>query len=64
VSKSQQIDPRIHRVIAVTKASVARSQLETAMQLWFDDADPVSIRENHRRQSQQGWLELGLHLSD
>jgi hypothetical protein len=43
VSKSQRIDPRIHRVITVTKASVARSQLETAIQLWFDDGDPVSI---------------------
>jgi hypothetical protein len=43
VSKQQRVDPRIHRVIIVTKASVARSQLETAIQLWFDDADPVSI---------------------
>jgi hypothetical protein len=43
VSKPQRVNPRIHRVIIVTKASAARSQLETAIQLWFDDADPVSI---------------------
>jgi len=43
VSKPQRVEPRIHRVIIVTKASAAKSQLETAIQLWFDDADPVSI---------------------
>jgi hypothetical protein len=43
VSKPQRVEPRIHRVVIVTKASAARSQLETAIQLWFDDADPVSI---------------------
>jgi hypothetical protein len=43
VSKPQKVDPRIHRVITVTKALAAKSQLETAIQLWFDDADPVSI---------------------
>jgi hypothetical protein len=31
------------KVIIVTKASAARGQLETAIQLWFDGGDPVSI---------------------
>ena len=43
MSKPRRIDPRIQRVITVIKASVATSQLETAIQLWFDDADPVAI---------------------
>jgi len=43
MTKHRQGDPRIHKVITVTKASVARSQLETAIKLWFDEADLVSI---------------------
>lgn len=33
----------IIRVLLVSKPSVATSQLETAIKLWFEDGDPVSI---------------------
>lgn len=35
--------PRPERAVVLTKKSVAKSQLETAVSLWFQDADPVSI---------------------
>jgi hypothetical protein len=31
------------KVVVVTKPSVATSQLETAIKLWFEEGDPVSI---------------------
>lgn len=31
------------KVLIVTKASAARTQLETAIGLWFTDGDPISI---------------------
>jgi hypothetical protein len=33
----------MRKSILVSKSDVARSQLETAIQLWFADGDPVSI---------------------
>lgn len=35
--------PLPKRTIKVTKLDAARSQLKTAITLWFDDGDPVSI---------------------
>jgi hypothetical protein len=37
--------PRTQRpkVVTITKQSAAQSQLETAISLWFDDADPLAI---------------------
>jgi hypothetical protein len=35
--------PRPERAITLTKKSVATSQLKTAIELWFMEADPISI---------------------
>jgi len=41
--KQQDADDPDNEVIVVTKESAAKSQLETAISLWFDYGDPVSI---------------------
>ena len=35
--------PHELRKLAITKLDAARRQLETAITLWFHDADPVSV---------------------
>ena len=35
--------PRPERAVVLTKKSVAKSQLETAVSLWFQNGDPASI---------------------
>jgi hypothetical protein len=40
---SQKPKPRSQNAIILTKKSVAKSQLKTAISLWFQDGDPVSI---------------------
>ena|SRR5258708_872245 len=43
MSKRADPDDPINKIMTVTKPDVAKSQLETALTLWFNDADPVSI---------------------
>lgn len=39
----QETDPHAPQLLKVTKAEAAQSQLETAITLWFNYGDPVSI---------------------